>query len=355
MWNTGACPIEPTTSPDYPNNTTLNRSYPDEIYLAITAPNNTQTVLIPVNRYVSGGGAANYNNVALEFRDSAAGVIPNESAPASGAFRPMTAFSVYNGTNPQGTWTLTFGDNYSEDPLRIVNWRVRIDYDLPPTVAIGKISDGGTGTFTFTETNLETNPAPITTVTAGTPVTGTAVQVTTPGAAVTVTEAPAAGFIANNGSGGCTDLNSAVTGQTGSFGSISNSVLSVPAANVVMNAMLRCTFTNTAIRADLQIVKSANPGSARTGDVVTYTLTVSNAGPNAANGAVLRDAPGVGLDCTTPSSTATCTAGGGANCPGATVSVASLTSTAGVAIPVLPAGGGVVVTMQCTVTASGLP
>lgn len=119
--------------------------------------------------------------------------------------------------------------------------------------------------------------------------------------------------------------------------------------------MLRCTFTDTAIRAGLQIVKTANPGSARTGDVVTYTLTVSNAGPNAVNGAVLRDAPGVGLDCTTPSSTATCTAGGGANCPGATVPVASLTSTAGVAIPVLPAGGGVIVTMQCTVTASGLP
>lgn len=132
-------------------------------------------------------------------------------------------------------------------------------------------------------------------------------------------------------------------------------MLSVPAANVVMNAMLRCTFTNTAIRADLQIVKTANPTVARTGDVVTFTLTVSNAGPNAANGAVLRDAPGAGLDCTTPSSTATCTAGSGASCAGATVPVANLTSAAGVAIPVLPAGGSVVVTMQCTVTASGLP
>jgi uncharacterized repeat protein (TIGR01451 family) len=84
--------------------------------------------------------------------------------------------------------------------------------------------------------------------------------------------------------------------------------------------------------ADLSISK-AGPASAFNGDTVTYTLTVSNIGPNGANGASFIDNLPAGLT----NISATCTAAiGGATCP-ATITVGA-TSVSGV-IPTLPANG----------------
>ncbi|RYH64532.1 MAG: DUF11 domain-containing protein [Alcaligenaceae bacterium] len=117
---------------------------------------------------------------------------------------------------------------------------------------------------------------------------------------------------------------------------------------------LTCTFSN-ARSADLSIVKTALPTSVPTGGLVNFTLAVLNAGPSAANGAVLRDAPDASLDCTQAGLAApTCTAIGGASCPAALTNSA-LTGTAGVVVPTLPAGGRVIVTMQCRATATGKP
>lgn len=107
------------------------------------------------------------------------------------------------------------------------------------------------------------------------------------------------------------------------------------------------------VDADLQMTKTVSPtGAVASGSVLTYTLVARNSGPSAASNVLLRDTPSAGLNCTTPSPTATCSASGGATCPGATVPVSSLTG-GGVAIPSMPVGGQVAVTMQCTVTATG--
>lgn len=116
---------------------------------------------------------------------------------------------------------------------------------------------------------------------------------------------------------------------------------------------LNCVFRNVRIpRTDLSIIKAATPATALSGSVVTYTLTASNPGPSAANGTVIRDTPGTGLNCADPVATAACAASGGASCPGATVPVADLAGS-GVTIPTLPAGGQIVLTLQCRVTATG--
>ncbi len=118
---------------------------------------------------------------------------------------------------------------------------------------------------------------------------------------------------------------------------------------------LSCVFTNAWPRANLSVVKAASPTATPSGGLVSFTLTVSNVGPNAAHGAVLRDAPGAGLDCAEVGLAApTCVASGGATCPGGLTN-AALLGVSGVAIPALPSGGGVAVTLQCRVTASGLP
>jgi uncharacterized repeat protein (TIGR01451 family) len=202
-----------------------------------------------------------------------------------------------------------------------------------------------------------------------TPASGTGSSVTTSGAGTTATGqavvnpavvnmlytfteamAPGSGAQLSNYTASYNCVNALPGGQQGTNNDSTFQITVVPGDDIT------CTLRNVAApNADLSIVKSANPTTARTGDVVTYTLTVSNAGPSAANNAVLRDTPGAGLDCNAAGLPApTCSASGGASCPGG-VTAGGLTSTAGVAIPVLPAGGGVVVTMRCAVTASGLP
>ncbi|WP_162277348.1 DUF11 domain-containing protein [Rhodoferax koreensis] len=136
--------------------------------------------------------------------------------------------------------------------------------------------------------------------------------------------------------------NALVGGQTPSGTGTSFSVTPVAGDD------LTCTLTNTAILADLQVVKTASPpGAVQVGQVVTYTIVATNNGPAAAHGAKLTDTP-VGLNCQIPSATATCTATAGASCPSATVPVASLTGS-GITLPAFPNGGSVTVTVRCTV------
>ncbi|MFZ5635481.1 MAG: hypothetical protein ACOY82_02730 [Pseudomonadota bacterium] len=76
------------------------------------------------------------------------------------------------------------------------------------------------------------------------------------------------------------------------------------------------------------------------------TISVVNDGPDAANGTVLTDPLPTGLTC----ATATCTATGGATCPATTgAALVAALQGAGAAVPTLPAGGGVTLTLFCTV------
>lgn len=135
-------------------------------------------------------------------------------------------------------------------------------------------------------------------------------------------------------------------------GSLSGNSVSVDttAANVV------CTYTNTARRADLSVSKTntplAGPNDQATdtvtrGAATSYSIVVRNAGPDAADGAVLRDPLPVGLNCTT----ASCgSPAGGAVCPAAgALTVVALQSAGGVTIPTLPANASLTVTLACTV------
>ena len=70
------------------------------------------------------------------------------------------------------------------------------------------------------------------------------------------------------------------------------------------------------------------------GATTTYTVVVSNAGPDAANGAIVTDPAAAGLTKTS----VVCAAAGGATCP-ASPTVAQVE--AGLAIPALPFGGSV--------------
>lgn len=218
-----------------------------------------------------------------------------------------------------------------------------------PTLQLAKTSQGGTGTFTYAMTNLSDAADSIATTVAGAATPSAQVStVVDRSAAVAVTETPATGFALDSAS--CSDANAATTGNPASFGSLSGTELTIPPGNLLPDAQILCTFVNQ-LQVDVAVSKAATPTQARTGEVVAYALTLSNAGPGDAADVVLTDTPGTGLDCTSPGPTAACSASGGASCPG-TVPVADLLG-GGVTIASLPAGSQVVVTLQCEVTATG--
>jgi hypothetical protein len=144
------------------------------------------------------------------------------------------------------------------------------------TLKLKKVSNGGTGTFSFTQTNLSSTPGNITTSAAGTPapVSPTPIAVTTLGTAVTLTETPAAGFAVTAAS--CIDGNSAVTGNTGTLGTLAGNVLTIPAANVVAGSDFVCTFTN-ASQASLKLQKISLNGTG------TFSYSQSNLVSNPGN------------------------------------------------------------------------
>jgi len=162
---------------------------------------------------------------------------------------------------------------------------------------------------------------------AGNAVSGS-VPVLPPGGSVVITisgTAPASGPLSNTGS------------------------VSPPAGTSDPNLADNSSTVNTAITpvADVSLVK-AGPANIDAGSTITYTLTIANAGPSAANGATFSDnvpaaITGVGASCGGAS--------GGAACPGS-ISVAG-NSVSG-AIPTLPAGGSVVITITGTAPASGV-
>jgi hypothetical protein len=142
----------------------------------------------------------------------------------------------------------------------------------PPTLALQKITSGSFGgPFTFTATNLASNPGNITTISAGTatPASPTAIQVTTTSTQVQITEGASASFTATSAT--CSDANSGFTGNPASFGSLAGNVLTVPAANVLPAAQINCIITNTANPATVAVRKTTTGAAGG-----PFTFAVSN-------------------------------------------------------------------------------
>jgi hypothetical protein len=149
-----------------------------------------------------------------------------------------------------------------------------------PRVRVQKITLGGSdGPFTFSSTNLASTPASITTsaVNTATPASPTPINVTTVGSAVTITEPAFGGYFTNAAT--CTDANAAITGNSGSLGTLSGTTLTLPAGNVKAGADFTCVFSNAKGVPSLSIVKTASSsGPFSAGQTITYTYKVTNTG-----------------------------------------------------------------------------
>ncbi|TXI51033.1 MAG: DUF11 domain-containing protein [Lysobacter sp.] len=195
-------------------------------------------------------------------------------------------------------------------------------------------------------------PATVTTVGGGTTANGVAtLNPGAIGATYTFSEAGAAGANLANYATTYSCTNALTGGQTPSGSGASFTLTAATGDD------LTCTFVNVRnLQADLNLSKTNTPGvngevdqaadTVTSGTTTSYSITVSNRGPDAANGAVVTDPAPTGLTCTT----ATCTAAGGATCPAATgAALVTALQGAGAAIPALPNGGSVTIVLTCTV------
>lgn len=199
-------------------------------------------------------------------------------------------------------------------------------------------------------------PASVTTTGSGTTATGTATLANgTAGTAYTFSEAGASGAnLANYVSRyTCTNL------TAGSSTPMPSNVVGT-SFNLTPQAGddITCTFVNARNpQADLQIRKSNNaPGSlddlgadtVTSGANTTYTLTITNGGPDAVTGAVVTDQPTSGVTCpgTGNADVVTCS---GTACTGATPLTLSGLTSGGIVLGTLPNGGTTALTFTCRV------
>ncbi len=133
---------------------------------------------------------------------------------------------------------------------------------------------------------------------------------------------------------------------------VNNASVSPPATVIDTNPANNTAQATVTIplSANVQVTKTNAVTTLAGGATTAYTVTVSNLGPNAADGTVLTDPATAGLTCTSVSCTA---ATGGAICP-ASPTIGALQG-AGVTLATLPANSSLALVVVCGVRATGLP
>nr|WP_298895109.1 hypothetical protein [uncultured Altererythrobacter sp.] len=116
------------------------------------------------------------------------------------------------------------------------------------------------------------------------------------------------------------------------------------AANPTFCAVETVSIT-VAPSVDLSVTKDNGATTVTSGDTITYSITVSNAGPDAATGAVLTDTPGAGITCPTTNPLAFTGAGAPAGGP---FTVDDLVN-GGITLGTIGNGQSLTVTYDCTV------
>ncbi len=158
---------------------TLSRfghSFPDDVDVLLVGPGGQKVLLMSD---AGGGGAV--SNVTLTFDDAAASAVPDGSPLVSGTFRPAnyegtasdafaapappgpyaTVLAAFDGTNPNGTWSLFVRDDFSGLSGSIAGgWSLTIQTSIPsccagaagivvtPTSGLVTTEAGGTAMFT---------------------------------------------------------------------------------------------------------------------------------------------------------------------------------------------------------------
>jgi len=265
---------------------------------------------------------------------------------------------------PVGSLTTTLGSN-TDPAAATLTIASLANLAVTKTASITSGTPGSTITYTVRVANLGAsdvpagNPATFTDLLQGVNLLGP-VTVTWVGGSgganntatnvVTTTTSITADFIALSRPAGDRYAQFVFRGVPSSTGGYVTNTAAITAPPGVSDTVLGNNTSTVAVyispTAFLTAAKTNGVNTLGAGSTTTYTLTFTNTGPSSADGAVIKDIPSAGLNCTAVS----CSATGGAAC--GTVSVGALL--AGHPLPAFPSGGAVTVLLTCTVTASGL-
>ncbi len=122
-------------------------------------------------------------------------------------------------------------------------------------------------------------------------------------------------------------------------------------ASFVAQANVAITSNPVQACANVAITKSNAVSTLAAGQTTTYDIVVSNAGPSAANGTLLKDPVAPGLVCTSVACTA---ASGSATCPAPAGVSLLLLQGSGIVLSSLPASSSLTFQVTCGVSATGL-
>jgi uncharacterized repeat protein (TIGR01451 family) len=320
--------------------------FPRETSFRLDGPGGNNVVLALPETW---SGTAALPVVTTVF-DQAAAAIPS-GTPVSGTFLPnngnLDAFNSLSGTS---TWVLRAGDTGAGDPLCIDSYAVTVtaepltaDLAITKTDGVTSATPGDVTTYTIVASNPGPSTAAGSTVTDTFPAACTGVTWTCVGAGGGSCTAAGSGDIADTvdlPAGGSVTYTATCNIDPAATGTLANTATIAAAGVTDPNAANNsATDSNTLqAQADLAITKTDGITSATPGDVTTYTIVASNAGPSAAPNSTVTDT--FPAACT--GVTWTCIGAGSGSCTAA--------GSGDIADTVdLPAGGSVTYTATCNI------
>jgi subtilisin-like proprotein convertase family protein len=135
----------------------MNHTFPDDIDILVVGPQGQNLIIMS-----DAGGSFGLANVDLVFDDSAAGTLPDNAQITSGTYQPTnfgagdpfpapapvpsgaTQLAAFNGTNPNGTWSLYVVDDAGDDSGNISGgWCVELSGQTaqdPPNIDVSPVS-----------------------------------------------------------------------------------------------------------------------------------------------------------------------------------------------------------------------
>ena len=111
-------------------NLSITISKDSNLILMLTDPAGTSVTLASRN-----GTGANFTNTT--FDDQAATAIASGTAPFTGSYLPTSTLATFNGTSPNGVWTLTVNGTNSTSAGTLKNWSLLILNPTDPSVTTG--------------------------------------------------------------------------------------------------------------------------------------------------------------------------------------------------------------------------
>ena len=321
----------------------LTHTFAPDVDVLLVAPGGQDSMLMS-----GAGGNAGVVNATLTFDDAAPSPLSDNSPLYSGSYQPANyagpnlpgpapagpypaAMSMFNGANPNGTWSLFVADHAAGDTGSIAGgWSLVFttitpvnqlaDLGLSAADAPDPVLVGAPLTYTFTVANSGPNAA-----------SSVAFTNTVPAGVTLVSASPSQGIAITNANTVLANLGTLNTGAVVTVTIVVIPTLSTlpPGINTVRltnTASVGCSETDpnpannlatavtTVVRlvADVGVSQTAAPDPVAVGNNLTNTIVVTNLGPSTALGVVLTDPLPAGAAFVSASSTVgTCSNSGG--------------------------------------------